>query len=89
MDRYERMYQDAGKQKQQTLDAALSLLKLFAPIIPIKADDELVDLLEDIRTPGAPIKPTPLEVDKAIYDPVPPPETVAPFTLGGGTGDKP
>jgi hypothetical protein len=89
MDRYERMYQDSVRRQKELVDAIFSGLRFIAPMTPIRADDAAVAFLEDIRTPGAPVKPTPLEVDKAIYDPVPPQEKIEPFSLGGGTGDKP
>lgn len=98
---YERMYQDASRDRQKVVDAAVGMLNLFAPLIPGNADSAVAAYLDDIRTPGAPPGLTVREVDQAIYSPpgngnltadgitaVPPREHVNPATLGGGTGEK-
>lgn len=89
MDKMERAFQQTSIGNQRTIESLTGLIRLIAPMIPIKADTALVEFLEDVQTPGAPAKLSALELDKAIYSSdTPPRERADPFVMGGGTGDK-
>ena len=50
-DRYKR----ADAMIQGTLNAAVEVIKVLAPLTSIKSDDKVAEWLDDIRTPGDPV----------------------------------
>lgn len=80
VDRLERAYQQNSAAQQKAFDTVAGLLRLIAPLTPLKLDDAAVSLLTDIQKPGAPsvVKATP----PAVTDYPPPRDT---YTTSGST----
>ena len=51
---YEAMFEQQQETTRQLIGVATMLIKTIAPLTPIKADDALGGLLDDIQTPGDP-----------------------------------
>lgn len=64
--RLERAYQTSGTFQKQALDTLAGALRVLAPLTPVKTDDALAKLLDDILTPDA-------EGDTQPMPPVTPP----------------
>lgn len=60
--RLEQAYQQQSVVFQGAFDTLTSLFKLIAPLTPIKTDDAVSGLLEDIQKPGDPIPHEPAPV---------------------------
>lgn len=54
MDRLERAYQSNSTAQQQLFLSTITALRFVAPLTPMKSDDAVLALLEDITVPGAP-----------------------------------
>lgn len=63
MEKLERGYQDMLEHNKNIIDSLAETIRYISTITPIKTDDELADLIEDIQSPGSnlPEEPAPTE----------------------------